>query len=699
MKHAERAPASPRRRSADSEHSAVPGGAETLADQSPALTVQRSFALMVGQSPRLVAQRRQLGHVLGPAEPDRGAPLQRKPSRGQGWTAGVSLGGWVGWNQTQIDAEWKKIEAGHNGLQQKMDGAKRAAEQVTDASGAANGIEQAKAAHTKWDKVIDWPDRTKALQEIEDAHRELDTALRALAQARQHETEGLREALSTMVADKLLGKTFSPARLFAILEELSAEPMRLIAEPITVKQFAAIVDAENVTWDDLKKLSRLGGPTVFALCDSGLDLEELAKGSTAEDVHAAFSALTTTALERLQSLGAATIVSSLVKPLGPLVTERIATLTLDEIQALLKTVDAAVIRGIVEVKPTWVLPLHADRDLVRAILKNMSAADFVECWKFVTPELLRKLWQNKPAKIVAAALSAVGKVALKSLMQDLSQDEFWHASARLGNPALQGMGEAMRGTDLLTLSGGLGNAPAVAAPDTLAHPTDAVLTTLGKDHGALTKASKQRLKFATFNMVVRSCQAGGLDATGIASFLAKAETHKWKKPAPLKAFFDKAGANINAVVAIAEDFAAAGNDGGHADAAGGGAPATAVHTRTIGTRTFKVAQGDIKHYMAGHSYSHYAMTDENASRGDSSMWGTAAGEAAIAADAATVLNHVTFGVWAPGVAAYAERTIGGWRVGLDPANGDRLTKLFPQGATLAQFRMEAVAKLFQSQEA
>jgi hypothetical protein len=528
MSHAERAPAGPRHRPAISERCTVPDSAESLTDQSPATTVQRSFALMVGQSPRLAAQRRKLGSVLGPAAQRHGAPLQCKPGKGQGWTAGLSLGGWVGWNQTQIDAEWKRIKAGHSRLKKKLTEAERAADQVTDASGSTAGVGAAKATYARWDKVIDWGERTAALREIEEATLAIDAATTALKLEDKGERDRLREALGANLVNALLGKSFSPARLSGILQELTAEPMKLIAESIKVKQFESIVDADNVTWDDLRKLSSLGGQTVFDLCDSGLDLEALATDSTAEDVHAAFSALTITALERLQPLGAASIVQALLTPLGVLVTERIATLTLDEVQALVKTVDAAVIRGIVEAKPAWALPLLTHRNLVQAVLKKMPAADFVACWTFVGPELLQKLWQNKSAKNVAAALSGVGKVALKSLMQDLSQDDFWNASARLGNAALKGLGEAMRGTDLLTLSGGLGGAPSVAVPGALAHPTDAVLTALGRDHGAVAKASKQWLGFATFNTVVRRCQAGGLNAAGIASFLGKAQTHRWK---------------------------------------------------------------------------------------------------------------------------------------------------------------------------
>ena len=80
------------------------------------------------------------------------------------------------------------------------------------------------------------------------------------------------------------------------------------------------------------------------------------------------------------------------------------------------------------------------------------------------------------------------------------------------------------------------------------------------------------------------------------------------------------------------------------------------------------------------------------------MWGTAATKDTIESDSDTVLQTAGFaGLAGRAGTGYLEDSVGNYRVGIDGATG-RMTKLFPRGNVIAQAKMEAVAKLFQSKE-
>ena len=88
-------------------------------------------------------------------------------------------------------------------------------------------------------------------------------------------------------------------------------------------------------------------------------------------------------------------------------------------------------------------------------------------------------------------LTAVGKEAVKDLIGTVTQDEMWNASARLGNAALKGLGGAMTGANLKTLTGGLGKDPSAAPLVGAPAPSDAILKELGKDHAPPSRSRRR----------------------------------------------------------------------------------------------------------------------------------------------------------------------------------------------------------------
>jgi hypothetical protein len=94
-----------------------------------------------------------------------------------------------------------------------------------------------------------------------------------------------------------------------------------------------------------------------------------------------------------------------------------------------------------------------------------------------------------------------------------------------------------------------------------------------------------------------------------------------------------------------------------------------------------VAEGDIAHYLAGHSYSDYVMTDVNASRGTSTMWPRASKSAQVTTDARAVVAHATFQNVAETVAeGYQNKSVNGFRAGLDKGR-NRVTQMYPLNGT------------------
>lgn len=260
------------------------------------------------------------------------------------------------------------------------------------------------------------------------------------------------------------------------------------------------------------------------------------------------------------------------------------------------------------------------------------------------------------AAAAAAAAAAVEKAAA---------DKLAGQKTRLGNEAYEGWVKAGLGTaDFNTVM-------------SLGAEHDEFLKTLGTTHHAALTTAVGVIGTKAVALWVTGC-AGRVDAPTTERFIGIAARLPSKKEAEIGTFFGAVGANLTAVMNAAELFLDAGNSGQHTtERAGGGGSATPVAT----AHGWTVAKGDIAHYLAGHSYSEYVMTDANASRGTSTMWPAASASAQITTDAKNVVGHADFKDKAATVTAgYENKEVNGYRAGLD-ANINRVTQMYPRNGT------------------
>jgi hypothetical protein len=212
---------------------------------------------------------------------------------------------------------------------------------------------------------------------------------------------------------------------------------------------------------------------------------------------------------------------------------------------------------------------------------------------------------------------------------------------------------------------------------TLGADHDDYLKALGKTHHAALKAAVGLIGSKAVALWVMGC-AGKVDAAKAEKCIGLAARLPSKKETQIGTFFGAVGANLEDVMNTAKLFFDAGNMGQHTtEQSGGGGSAKSVAT----AHGWTVAEGDIAHYLAGHSYSDYVMTDVNASRGTSTMWPRASKSAQVTTDARAVVAHATFQNVAETVAeGYQNKSVNGFRAGLDKGR-NRVTQMYPLNGT------------------
>jgi hypothetical protein len=212
---------------------------------------------------------------------------------------------------------------------------------------------------------------------------------------------------------------------------------------------------------------------------------------------------------------------------------------------------------------------------------------------------------------------------------------------------------------------------------TLGAEHDDYLKALGKTHHAALKAAVGLIGSKAVALWVTGC-AGKVDAAKAEKCIGIAARLPSKKETQIGTFFGAVGGSLEAVMNTAKLFFDAGNMGQHTtEQPGGGGSARSVAT----AHGWTVAEGDIAHYLAGHSYSDYVMTDVNASRGTSTMWPLASKTAQITTDARGVVAHATFqGIAGTVSEGYQNKSVSGFRTGLDKGR-NRVTQMYPLNGT------------------
>lgn len=665
--------------------------------------------------------------------------MEKPPS----WTAG-RLGGWLGtWSQTAIDAKFEALKSAHEDLGKKIRDAKTSSTDLSDSSSGTVGLAAAQKVFDEWDKKpIEWTDGDKALGAIKAASTAMDGVATSLSGQKAVEVDALRDEIGRNVANAFL-ETRTPATVRAIVGRVGADTLKALGRGGLAK--AAIEELlDKLTTDALlKSLAPFGGKKLQTLFEDIPEYEAFAADSTFDEVSDVEGRLAEATISMLTvKYNAKTIKAKVLDPLGEKTVELIAAeLNATQIAQLLDPSDGL---GAVRVGKmvgnagrSRVAELFARRVRLVSLSKLLKPPDtIVDYWNGLKLPMLEKLWVSKPDAEVAAVLGGVGVAALTSLLTSMDQAALFDHARRLSIPGLKGFGEAMGGADLVSVTKvpdpppvpvpvpavpGAPPVPVVAVPKPApAPPGDALLKELGTTHAATLKAATKNFgNIATLNLVLRRC-AQHLDAAKTAAFLADAVANTWHDPLALEQFFDLAGRNIEARVTLAKKFVTAGNEGDCVDSPGEGDPAKAAHKKEIDGLWWTVAEGDLLHYIAGHTYSNYAMSDTNAGRGSSTMWPESATKDKVSTDAAKVLKSAGFSTLVTGVTAgFVTGTIDGFYVGavvktvrtrVPPAKrGDaatfveskayRISQFYPSpGTALPKAEMQAVAKLFQSKK-
>lgn len=624
--------------------------------------------------------------------------VRRAPSKGAGWessTAAKLTGvSWLLGTQASAEQRLTTIQSKHQDLLTKIANAKVAQTKVTS-GGAPPNLAKAELTATKWDRAIDWAESETALAELTTAITEIDGVSADLADEHASESEQLTVALGKHLAAALLA-TMSPKEVTALagrmggLDALKRIGQGGLGRPAIDTLLTTLnTDALKIT------LAPFGGKRLTKLIDDGFPMVELAKSSTFDDVERCVDELSAEALTELAgpTYTAATIVSALLDPLGNLVVENLAdTLTAVQVATLLKALTADRVKVMaIKGKVNRIPELDARREPIRQVCVQLGKQDalLIAFWQAVKADDFDKVVKDRKPKDAAALFTQVGVTGLTSLVPTMTKAELDDHATRLTNKGLKGIGEAMTGKDLLSIT----------TPDAgAASATDDLLKELGRSHGdALAAARKNFKDMTTFNLVLEKC-AAHLDADGVADFFTTTATHGWKDAAELTLFFNLAGANIAARLATAKLFAAE-NDGTHPEIAGEANPVGAETQATVDGRIFKAATGDINHVMAGHTYSHFAMTVANAVRATSSLFPTGTKRSDVVAAAKSVLEDPTFTAFVTGRnAGYDSRTINGYTVGVNFAK-QRITMMYPNAGTqYGVSEMEAVVHLFKSKK-
>ncbi len=650
------------------------------------------------------------------------------------------LGGWLGsWSQIDIDKKFDSLKSAHDSLGEKIKAAKSNGAELSDPSSGAKGLAAAQKVFDEWDKEIEWTEGDKALTAIKSSIADIDGVASALSSRRETEVATIQEEVGKIVASALLDKR-TPVDVLGLITRVGADALKSLSKGGLKKQAVCDLLVELSTDELLKTLAPLGGKRLQSLFEEIPQLDKLAKDSTDVEVSDVLDRLSNGTISKLAAkYTATTLKAKVLDPLGEKTVELIAAaLSAAEIGMLLDTLGAARVGQMVgNTGSNRVAEVFQHRARLVTVSKALKDPDsIVGYWNGLKMVNLQKLWESKPDKEVAAVLDGVGLTALNSLLPSMSQAELFDHAARLGIPGLKGFGEAMKGSELVAITKPppppvpvvvagpvIGGVPAPVQPlpkPVPAAPSDALLKDLGTKHAATLKAATAHFgNIATLNLVLRRC-AQHLDATKTAAFLVDAVAQRWHDQDRLEEFFDLAGANIEARVTLAKRFVADGNDGQRGDYPGEGDPATAVHSKLIDGLWWTVAEGDIKHYLCGHTYAHYAMTDSNASRGTSSMWPTGTTKATVSTDAKNVLESAGFEALVTGVTAgFVTATINGFFVGavvkvirtrVPPkkrgdvatytnSNAYRISQFYPSpGTPLQVSEMRAVAKLFQSKK-
>ncbi len=664
---------------------AAVGASERQADHVAADVMRAPSTTAVGSGVRTAISTR-----IQPRTPRSTPIVQREMVAGEGWKVGT-LASWTGggtltYSQQQLDKKLLGLTDAHKALKTKLDSADSGLAELSGAKPPPN-LAEAKQVYADWDITVGFKQADEALRAITGAIANMDGVSADVTTSYTEEKKGLTKRLGGGITSALLA-TRTPKEVEALAGRVTDQTLRtlggggLSTVNLTTLLTRINTDALMIT------LGPIGGAWLFENIDT-YPLIELAANSTHAQVDDVTTRLTPEVLNKLTpALDAGTITSSLLDPLSAEVVEKLLKeLTLAQIQGLITDLGAPRVKamGVVKNNGKGRGPeLNKRRTSLKAILAALKAnADLlVALWTELSLANFDKIADAKPALEVAAMMSGIGAPSLLKLVPTMTQVELYDHAARLTKDGLKGFGEAMSGKDLLAV--------------TTANPgRDVMLTALGTTHkAALAAATTVFADVATLNLVLDRCSAH-LDVAQTAGFLADAAANRWKKADNLRAFFDKAGANIIARVNVAKLFAAE-NDGSHGAAAGAGSPAGAAAQATLGGRIYKAAIGDINHYMAGHSYSHFEMSIVNATRGPSTMWPTGTTRGTIIANAQTVLDDPAFLATFPGNAGYLPRDIAGFNAGVDRALG-RITQLYPVGGTeYSKPVMEAVVHLFKS---
>jgi hypothetical protein len=624
------------------------------------------------------------------------AVVRRRVQKDPSWTTGpvgsVTGGGWLSWSQQQIDEKFTAVEQAHHQLEQRIAAAEGQGAELADASPGAQGLGAAKATYDAWNRPITWKEGEQALKDINVALAKLDGVSERYAAQQSKERNAWADALGRPLAGALLDGRYTLEQLKDLDGRLGQGVLAELGRGVGIKRINDLMELLP-TEAAIETLAPFGGSYLLELKRDIPNLPQIAKGCTHAEVEAVLDTVSRSAANKLGTYrNAKRMMAEVITPLEAELVELVAArLESEQIEDLFKTLTVARVKVMAGTKQdNRVAKLYEHRARLKSLQVKLKPADkIVGYWNSMQTRWLEKLWAGKDDADVAKVLTEVGVDALNSLLPTMEQAKLYDLSTRLSNKGLKGFGEAMPGKDLTAVTAPAGG----AGPAT---PSDALLKDLGSNHGATLKAAAKLLG-SGIDTVVRRCAATPLDASKTASFLSKAVTYGWKNSASLASFFDKAGANVEARVALFEDFGNDGNRGTSPDVDGESGPATAVHECVIDGVTWKVAEGDVNHYMSGHVYATYAMTLANVQRGTSSMWPTGTTRATVEQDAGTVLGSARFEALARAAGNdYEAGAAGAFRAG---AQGKlhRMTMFHPNpGTQLSIPWMEAVYYLFKS---
>lgn len=213
---------------------------------------------------------------------------------------------------------------------------------------------------------------------------------------------------------------------------------------------------------------------------------------------------------------------------------------------------------------------------------------------------------------------------------------------------------------------------------------------------------------AELKPVVKAAAARGLTKVQFNRFMLLVKTETFTKPNAKRCLETSEVSDWTVLLTCADNFIAQGNK-----AAPAAVPAAAQSTiQGDPPITMAVTQERARHFAAGHTYKHYAMTQANIFRGGgdkpSSMWtptktvGQIVGDAIAAAGTPAVIQQARHAVAWNGTSdngAFDQHGYASYVIGVERVNDTKvnITQFFPTGASatsVQNYTIDAIRKLF-----